>query len=245
MKKVLLCFGVTVALLVIPAAAFGDTMTNFQTLYCTGGSNCVATAPGAGSSYFTFQSSIDVHSDSSFDYALTVSETANGGSDPSAYMQSFSAQLFYGGSASVGTLSWVLNPGKWTDLANSKSNNGGTCTGSTNGSLCGSDNNSSTISALANNNVLVTASGVTFEIHGTSSSGTLGELQRNGGYTYHLMANGISNGLNGNSNNVFALTNGVAIGGSTSVPEPSSTALLGTGLVGVAGVLCRKSKKYI
>lgn len=242
MRKVLLCFGVAVALALIPGAALGDTITNFQTLYCTGGSNCFTTAPGAGQSYFTFQSSLDVHSDSSFDYTLTVSETANGGLDPSAYMQSFSAQLFYGGGASVGTLSWVLNPGIWTDLANSKSNNGGTCTGSTNGSLCGSDNNSSTISAASNNNVLVTASGVTFEIHGTSSSGTLGELQPDGTYAYHLMANGVSNGLNGNSGNVFALTNGAGIP-SNSVPEPSSMTLLGTGLGGLACGLRRKLKK--
>ena len=243
MKKVLLCFGMAVALALLPGAALGDTITNFQTLYCTGGSNCFTTAPGAGTSYFTFQSSLDVYSDNSFDYTLTVSETGNGGSNPSAYMQSFSAQLFYGGSASVGTLSWVQNPGNWTDLASSKSNNGGTCTGSTNGSLCGSDNNSSTVNGSSNNNVLVTASGITFEIHGTSSSGTLGELQPDGTDTYHLMANGISNGLNGNSSNVFALTNDVGIGRPPSVPEPGSITLLGTGLIGVASAFRRKLKQ--
>jgi len=47
----------------------------------------------------------------------------------------------------------------------------------------------------------------------------LGELQPDGTYTYH-MANAISNGLKGNSNNVFALTNDVGIGRPPSVPEP-------------------------
>lgn len=226
MKKLIFTVCIVAAMALLPTLAHGDTLTEFDTLYCTGGSNCFTTAAAAGSNYFTFASSIDEHNDGSFDYSLTVSTT---GATPSAYMQSFSAQLFYGGGANVGTLSWgattnSIAASDW-GLASSKSNNGGTCSGNTSGAICGSDNASSSSPP----NILVTASGITFDIHGTSFSGTLGD-------PYHLMSNATLN-ADGSGGNTFALTNDVA------VPEPGSMALLGTGLLGLTGLLRRKPKE--
>lgn len=226
MKKLIFSAFIVAALALLPTLGHGDTIRQFQTLYCTGGSTCFTTTAAAGSNYFTFASSIDEHNDGSFDYSLTVSET---GAPPTAYMQSFSAQLFFGSGASVGTLSWgagtnSIAAADW-GLASSKSNNGGTCSGSTSGAICGSDNDASTSPP----NILVTASGVTFDIHSTSFSGTLGDP------TYHLMSNATLN-ADGSGGNTFALSNDVW------VPEPGSMALLGTGLLGLAGVR-RKLKK--
>jgi len=126
---------------------------------------------------------------SSFDFKISFASVAG---DPSAYLQDFSGQFFFGGTQ-LTNLSLTQANG-WTDLEASKAGNNGTCNGNAPGSFCASSTGSSMI--------LLTTSPTLFEVTG-NYDGTF--LASDG--TYHLQFAAQNSNTTGNTGgNAFAIS---------------------------------------
>jgi hypothetical protein len=186
MKRMTLAVVTVVTLFLL--LTVGATNALADTWYC-GSSSCSATAPSSGT-YWTVNDTMATTASTSnsgtFDFTISFTSVAG---DPTVDIQDFSGQFFFGSGASVGSLTWVQNPGSWAAPSASKAGNNGSCNGSAPGAFCG-----------AGTGVALSGTSTdTFELTGTYTLGTF--LDPNGQYALQFAAaNGTGNG------NAFAIS---------------------------------------
>src|SRR6185437_2204574 len=135
MKRILFAAAPVVALLLLTA---GAQRASADTWYC-GATQCSSSVPASGN-YWIVNDTMTLGAGSSFDFKISFASVAG---DPSAYLQDFSGQFFFGGTQ-LTNLSLTQANG-WTDLEASKAGNNGTCNGNAPGSFCASSTGSSMI----------------------------------------------------------------------------------------------------
>jgi len=184
MKRILFAAAPVVALLLLTA---GAQRASADTWYC-GATQCSSSVPASGN-YWIVNDTMTLGAGSSFDFKISFASVAG---DPSAYLQDFSGQFFFGGTQ-LTNLSLTQANG-WTDLEASKAGNNGTCNGNAPGSFCASSTGSSMI--------LLTTSPTLFEVTG-NYDGTF--LASDG--TYHLQFAAQNSNTTGNTGgNAFAIS---------------------------------------
>lgn len=135
-----------------------------------------------------------------------------------AYLQGFGLTMFNG---TISATPSASNPAGFSIVNDAKINNGsGTCGNQTHpGSLC----------VFTPGNGLLIGSGLTLQF---TISGWTGVQP-----SWHVMSTGTGCASGSSCGNVFALTND---GTPSTVPEPSSLVMLGSGLLGAVGVVRKK-----
>ena len=148
-----------------------------------------------------------------------------------ATMNAFALQLFGGGSNASFNLTGDSIPANWMTEAGAKINNSGGLGCNSNGNgvsgwLCGS--------ALTMSNVLSIAPGQKFDMTfaGTFGNGTSVISM------FDLMANGLTN--SNDSHSKWSISQGFDWTEFTPIPEPSSLAMLGSGLLAFGGLLRKR-----
>ncbi len=224
----LLFFGLAIVMSSLPATA--DTWT----LTLSPG-NC---GTGASCDTFSFTTTVVENSPTSFTVTFDVKNVGAG--NPlvfdNAYLQGFGLTLFQGSitGATVASTNPTLPDGSYSLVPNTTFNDGNNnCKGGKAGGLC----LQVTTPGLIHLTQAKPEQSFTFMVTLASGSSLITD-------SWHIMADGTVTADGSRGGNVFALSNdGVPTDPPTRVPEPTSMAVFGAGLIGIAQLIRRKARK--